>query len=343
MENSKYKCCIQCFTYNQADYIEDTLNGFCIQETPFPFVCIVVDDASTDGEQGVITNYLQNHFKMSDADVVRREETDDYRLVFAQHSENKNCFFVSLFLKYNHYQIKKAKMPYVKEWIDAAEYRASCEGDDYWICPTKLQKQVDFLDTHPNYSAVFANMVFRNEKVLPIQESIIRYDKDTYTLKDVYKGQLFPINSVCIRNEVYKRLSEIRMVEANGDFKLSYTAAKYGLVQRIDETLTVYRKTGKGLSSQWNPADQLKHDINEWYAFHKQLGFPDRTSLAINQGRMLSNYMLSHGIIEIPYQEIKDSLFPSKWYIYLGVAVSTVFKRMFSKIGRLIKRTTNGK
>lgn len=328
-------------TYNQAEYIEDTLNGFCIQETPFPFVCIVIDDASTDGEQEVITNYLHSHFKMYDTDVVRYEETDDYRLVFAQHSENKNCYFVALFLKYNHYQIKKAKMPYVKEWIDVADYRASCEGDDYWICPTKLQKQVFFLDTHPDYSAVFANIVFRNEKVSPIQESLIKYPKDTYTLKDVYKGQLFPINSVCIRNGVYKRLSEVRMVEANGDFKIAYTVAKYGLVHRIDETFTVYRKTGKGLSSQWDARLQFIHDINELYSFFQQLGFPDKKRHAFFQTERICMYVYSHGLIKFPIQEIIDSIFWERWYIYLGYfpiySAKYWIRRIINKISKMVK------
>ena len=40
--------------YNQSKYIEDALNGFIMQKTNFPFVCVIIDDASTDGEQDVI-------------------------------------------------------------------------------------------------------------------------------------------------------------------------------------------------------------------------------------------------------------------------------------------------
>lgn len=55
-ENTKFKVSVRCFTYNQADYITDTMDGFTMQQTNFPFVCCIVDDASTDGEQNVITN-----------------------------------------------------------------------------------------------------------------------------------------------------------------------------------------------------------------------------------------------------------------------------------------------
>ena len=62
MEYPKFKVCVRCSTFNQAKYIEDTMNGFVMQQTDFPFVCCIVDDASTDGEQDVIKKYMDMHF-----------------------------------------------------------------------------------------------------------------------------------------------------------------------------------------------------------------------------------------------------------------------------------------
>ncbi|MBR4365861.1 MAG: glycosyltransferase family 2 protein, partial [Bacteroidaceae bacterium] len=76
---------VSCMTFNHAPYIEDAMNGFTMQETTFPFVCTIIDDASTDGEQEVIKKYLQEHFDLEDSSVVRNEETDDYVLTFARH------------------------------------------------------------------------------------------------------------------------------------------------------------------------------------------------------------------------------------------------------------------
>lgn len=145
----KWTVCTSCMTYNQSTYIEDALNGFTMQKTNFPFVCIVVDDASTDGEQDVIKKYLEQHFELEDKTITRNEETEDYVLSFARHKTNRNCFFAVLFLKYNHYR-KKSKLPYISKWIDNSKYLAMCEGDDYWTAPQKLQTQVDYLETHPN-------------------------------------------------------------------------------------------------------------------------------------------------------------------------------------------------
>ena len=66
---------VSCRTFNHANYITDAMNGFTIQQTNFPYVCTIVDDASTDGEQEVIRQYLQEHFDLEDKSVVRNEET----------------------------------------------------------------------------------------------------------------------------------------------------------------------------------------------------------------------------------------------------------------------------
>ena len=62
-----YKLRITCATYNHASYIEDAMNGFCMQKTNFPFLAIIFDDASTDSEADVIRKYLNDHFEMSHA------------------------------------------------------------------------------------------------------------------------------------------------------------------------------------------------------------------------------------------------------------------------------------
>lgn len=143
--------CVQCYTYNHASYILDAMNGFTMQKTAFPYVCIIVDDASTDGEQEVISKYLNDYFDLLDKRVVRNEETDDYIMTFAQHRTNKNCFFAVYYLKYNHYR-KKDKAQYFKGFSDNAKYIALCEGDDYWTDPLKLQTQVEIMQNNPNYS-----------------------------------------------------------------------------------------------------------------------------------------------------------------------------------------------
>lgn len=152
MVNSHFKVRIQCPTYNHAHYIEDAMNGFCMQQTDFPFLAVVFDDSSTDGEPEVIKKYLAEHFDREALDLPTPDETDEYVRVFARHKENKNCYFLVLFLKYNHYSTKKAKLTSIADFIKPIPYIAACEGDDYWTDSQKLQRQVDFLEEHPDYS-----------------------------------------------------------------------------------------------------------------------------------------------------------------------------------------------
>ena len=63
MEVNKFFFFFSCMTYNHSAFIEETLNGFCSQQTTFPFVCAIIDDASTDGEPEVIRNYLSAFYK----------------------------------------------------------------------------------------------------------------------------------------------------------------------------------------------------------------------------------------------------------------------------------------
>ena len=326
MAQVNFKVSCRCTTYNQASYIRDTFRGFCEQETNFPYVCVVIDDASTDGEQELIKQYLTDNFEIDNQDSQRYDETEDYLFYHAQHKTNKNCFFTVYLLKYNHYQIKKSKFSYMKGWIKQTKYSASCEGDDYWIDNMKLQRQADYLDTYPSCSAVFSNIILRNEKNNPPTESKQYYDKEIYTLKDFYRGVVFPVNSLCLRSDIWLKTKSL-ILKANGDFKLAYASAVNGYIYRMDDFFSVYRKTGKGLSSQWDSRTQFIHDINEWFVLYKQLNFPDKTSHAHFQSRLICDYLFDYGCKGFPYKDIKDCFFKSRWYIYVLDCVAYPYLR----------------
>ena len=143
-----YLVCVECKTFNHHAYIEDAMNGFVMQKTDFPYVCVIIDDASTDSEPEVIQKYFHENFELLDTD-----ETNDYVRVYGRHKNNENCYFLVVYLKYNHYSIKKNKLPYYQEYQDNAKYISICEGDDYWIVDDRLQMQVDFLEENGDYGA----------------------------------------------------------------------------------------------------------------------------------------------------------------------------------------------
>ena len=244
MEQLNYMVCVSCMTYNHAPYITDALNGFCMQETTFPFVCTIVDDASTDGEQEVIKKYLQEHFDLEDKAIVRHEETDDYILTFVRHKTNKNCFFAVLYLKYNHYSIKKFKMPYVAEWHENCKYIAICEGDDYWIEADKLQKQVDYLKENKKCMMVCNATRWFSVKKGKFLENYHCYNQNQYISTEdiILKGGGFiPTCSIMYKKSVKESYPLYCKQCHVGDYPLQIMCAMKGDVYYFDKIMNVYR------------------------------------------------------------------------------------------------------
>ena len=162
MIDYKYMVRIYCRTYNHEKYIIDALNGFAEQQTNFPFVATIVEDHSKDNTANVIRQYVNDNFNIEDTAVAYQKETEYANVTYAQHKTNKNCFFAVILLKYNHHQLRKSVFPYIEEWSSKSKYFAICEGDDYWIDPLKLQKQVDYLESHQDVGLVHTDYHFVN-------------------------------------------------------------------------------------------------------------------------------------------------------------------------------------
>lgn len=107
-------------SYNHAEYIRQALDGCLAQETTFPVEIIVCDDASVDGTVRILREYALRHNEIV------------LSLQPANTGGPKNLL---------------AGMRLVR-----GTYVAFCEGDDFWTNPRKLQKQVDFLESHPDFS-----------------------------------------------------------------------------------------------------------------------------------------------------------------------------------------------
>jgi glycosyltransferase involved in cell wall biosynthesis len=258
---------VSCMTYNQASYIDDTMNGFCIQETKFPFVCTIFDDNSTDGEQEVIRYYLETNFNVNDSSVARFEETDDYKFVFAQHKTNHNCFFAVYFLKYNHYRIKKSKTSYIDKWCHS-QYIALCEGDDYWIHPQKLEKQVEFMSNHPNHSLVFCS----HKRVYPngAEQVVKRYEDDLLEcpLSDMIRGggSFMATNTMLFREVFYETPSIWTKNVSFGDLQLMLSLAVQGKVAFLSDVMCCYRVSSAG---SWT--ESMMSDIRNRRVIYKQI------------------------------------------------------------------------
>ena len=233
---------ISCITYNQSAYITDAMNGFAMQQTNFPFVAVIIDDASTDGEQEVIKAYVEEHFGHSQESGFREWETEDAFFTFARHKENENCHFVAAYLKRNLFKEPEKKDAVVKEWLEA-KYIAICEGDDYWIDPLKLQKQVDFLESHPDYSMCIHGADIKNESSRSVEAKCESIESREYFSKDVFPDWIVPTASIVYRTSMVSNYHQIKHEEwsAAGDIVLILKGTHTGRVCGMAEHMSVYR------------------------------------------------------------------------------------------------------
>lgn len=246
----KYMVATRCFTFNHAPYIEDAMNGFAMQETTFPVVTLIVDDASADGEPEVIRKYLAEHFHSP----YRTEETEYAHIICAKHKTNANCDFVVFLLKYNHYSIKKNKLPYLSEWLDNAKYHALCEGDDYWSDPQKLQIQVDEMENAPSYVLCFTGyyIFYQDGKIEKAKITGLPKDDD-YSDELFTNGNKVATLTVLIRAVAYKNVPSLSFQNKwkMGDLPLWIELSQQGLFKYIPQNTAVYRKLD--LSASHNP------------------------------------------------------------------------------------------
>ena len=236
----KYLVCTRCFTFNHAPYIVDAMNGFTMQKTTFPVVTVIVDDASTDGEQDVIRQYLNDYFQ----EPFRTEETEHAHIICANHKFNPNCQFVVLLLKYNHHSNKISKLPYIAIWFDNAKYHALCEGDDYWIDSHKLQMQVDFLESNPDYTMTCnrtQRYSVRQKKM--IGENYCYENSQEINPKDIiYRTGLFISTcSIVYRKWVTDNKPDYWQKCKVGDYPLQIACAMKGKTYYFNQIMSVYR------------------------------------------------------------------------------------------------------
>lgn len=278
-----YKVLVTCMTYNQSKFIEDALNGFAMQQTKFPFVCLVVDDSSTDGEQELIKTWMEHECDMEKAEYTEIELS---HVILVPHMSNANCIFAFYLLKQNLYGTGK-KLPLITPWRNHCEYEAMCEGDDYWIHTDKLQIQADYLDGHNNIHFVFTNRKILKNGVFTDSVS----EKAVYVKKNILNGFIPGVQTMMLRlNKLDNDALEKYGKYVNGDILYSYLFSLEGPIVCMPYITAVYRSSGEGVCSSLDKIGQFRTSIKHYYNFHKVFGFPYNRGLYKLEAWFLMNY-----------------------------------------------------
>ncbi len=221
-------------TYNQEKFIAQAIRSALMQETDFAYEIIVGEDASTDRTGAIVAELEQLHpdkvrVRWRNAEVAQRE-----RAVGVGGKGNfVNCLRTS-----------------------TAKYIALLDGDDYWTNPHKLQKQVDFLDRHPDFAISFHRV--RAVKDAPFEEPE-KHDQhlsEVLTVEDLLVANPISACSVMFRRGLFGELSRWFHSLRLGDWALHVMNAKHGKIGCINEVMAAYRINPAGLWSSLGPIEQ---------------------------------------------------------------------------------------
>jgi glycosyltransferase involved in cell wall biosynthesis len=217
--NKKFSLVSICtITYNHERYIAEAIDSFLMQETNFPFEILIDDDCSSDKTADIIRTYANKYPNLIKANL---------RKTNIGGPEN----FIA--------NIKKAKSKYI----------ALCEGDDYWTNAGKLQKQVDFLESHEEYNLVFHNAELQHHTESGVEIEPFNPERKSreFTADEILKKWSIPTASVLFRNNNQYRYREDRLWFPVGDTPLFIKCASLGKLYYIAEILSVYRKVPTGV------------------------------------------------------------------------------------------------
>lgn len=132
-------------TYNQEATIGRALDSVLRQQCTFPYEIIIGEDASTDGTRAVCEDYASRY-----PDIIRMMPA----------TANKGV---------------------VDNYFDCllecrGEYVTDCAGDDEWGDIDRMQRQVDYLETHPEDVAVMSDWITENNGIFKYTAEMEEYD-----------------------------------------------------------------------------------------------------------------------------------------------------------------------
>jgi len=212
---------VLCTAYNHEQYLRECLESFVNQETDFPFEVLVNDDCSTDGTAAIIREYAEKY-----PDIIR------------PFYQEKNLY-------------SQVRMPGLFERVFypnlKGKFISICEGDDKFSDSKKLQMQVDFLESHPDYTACVHNTTLHFCADSSADRPLVgkKGDRDV-EFETVVKGMssAFHTSSILARKEYIVSPPDFHYVAGSygfTDYAIGLWLTMNGKVRFIDREMSVYR------------------------------------------------------------------------------------------------------
>lgn len=296
MDQNEVIVSVCCITYNHAPYIRQCLDGFMMQQTNFAFEVLIHDDASTDGTAEIIKEYEVKY-----PDIIKPIYEKENQWVKGRRGSAV-------------FNFPRAKGKYI----------ALCEGDDYWTDPLKLQKQVDFLESNPEFVlSTHYYYTYRQEQnsFYDIAPSSITgsqvYDLCDYISYKHWYTQ--PLTSLFRSSalSVFKN----KQFKYTKDVSLFYMLLTRGKGYLHNEVMGVYRVHNQGVWSGVNRQKRIADDLKVLWTIYEV----EKTD---SSATYIYNFLMQTGYLGVSFFLKNTYLYFSVLrilYKYYGVEALSVF------------------
>jgi glycosyltransferase involved in cell wall biosynthesis len=281
-------------TYNHQPFISQAIDSVLMQKTDFEYELIIGEDCSTDETLTIVQAYSVSF-------------PERIKLVLQKQNVGATRNFASVLESCN------------------GQYVALLEGDDYWTSPDKLQKQVEYLERHPNCAICYHSCEVVDKvgvskgMFLPIN----LYKKPTSTLLDLIVNDSFMATcSVMFRARLFNYFPDVFFVLRNVcDWPLNVLNAEHGDIGFIDEVMSSYRQQSSDFAWSSNPLSKimlnsirLNEAFNEYFKFEYSNIFEAKIA---NYYYLMSLDYFRQGNIRYGFEAIYFSLKTSFSYLLM--------------------------
>jgi len=253
---------VSMITYNHNPYIIRAIEGVLCQETSFPIELLIGEDCSTDGTREIVFDYAQRF-------------PDRIRLLTAESNVGAKANIRRV------YAAARGK------------YMAWCEGDDYWHDPGKLQMQVDFLESHPEYVMVHTDCDWftvatdnRIASAIGEQEDLQGHALAVAVLAHDY---WITTPTVCARRDLVMRVREENPFEFSGAFMMGdkqqwLELSRIGKIHYIPRSTATMNRLPESVTESRDPAKRIRYSysslkLREHYIAKFGINGPKRTQI----------------------------------------------------------------
>ncbi|MCW3109864.1 MAG: putative glycosyltransferase EpsE [Segetibacter sp.] len=236
-------------TYNHEKYIKEAVESVLTQDAIEDIELVISNDCSSDNTGVIVQDIIRKHPK-------------GHKIKYFGHEINvgigRNFSFT------------------LQQCI--GKYVALCDGDDFWIDPLKLRKQVDILESNEHYSMVCSNQMlhfpdgglkkneFETKQIIDIQDVINGFIPGAQTI--LFRNYASGVDFFTNHEHIYGH-----------DRYVAYFCSLFGKIYRMDDFTAAYRMSGEGLWTQFSSIDKLKKYSSVLQDFHRSIGIPENNEI----------------------------------------------------------------